>query len=463
MIATTRVGLLAGGVVLTLGSVGLAETSVEAQNEELRARVAQLEERLATVEAQDKDGWLTQQRASEIKGIVEGVLADADSRSSLMAQGSMSAGYDNGFVLGSADGNWMLRTNLLLQERFMIRAQDNPDLVVPGDGAGDASVWGFENTRSVFTLSGHVINPQWFYKVQIETASNDDATVSIDTGAVTTFRSDDREGLNESYIGYDYGNGVKVMMGTMKIPLLYEELVEDQYQQVVERSLVNYIFTGSYSDGLLVQYANDMIRVTGMYNNGIGTGGSAALVPDTDIAFAVRAEWLASGTWQQFNEYTSPQGEEMGILVGGAFQYQTAEADTPGLDIDFFLGTIDCSAQFGGGNVYGALIFANIDPAAASQVQPWAFQIGGGWYLHENWEIFGRYEFADTDDLTADDLSIITLGVNGYFHGQNAKWSTDVGFGLETVNFSVPVTGWAIDSAGNDGQFVLRTQLQLYF
>jgi hypothetical protein len=380
-----------------------------------------------------------------------------------MAQGSMSAGYDNGFVLGSADGNWMLRTNLLLQERFMIRAQDNPDLVVPGDGAGDASVWGFENTRSVFTLSGHVINPQWFYKVQIETASNDDATVSIDTGAVTTFRSDDREGLNESYIGYDYGNGVKVMMGTMKIPLLYEELVEDQYQQVVERSLVNYIFTGSYSDGLLVQYANDMIRVTGMYNNGIGTGGSAALVPDTDIAFAVRAEWLASGTWQQFNEYTSPQGEEMGILVGGAFQYQTAEADTPGLDIDFFLGTIDCSAQFGGGNVYGALIFANIDPAAASQVQPWAFQIGGGWYLHENWEIFGRYEFADTDDLTADDLSIITLGVNGYFHGQNAKWSTDVGFGLETVNFSVPVTGWAIDSAGNDGQFVLRTQLQLYF
>jgi hypothetical protein len=464
MIATTRVGLLAGGAVLALGGAGLAETSVEAQNEELRARVAQLETRLAAMETQDKDGWLSEQRSSQIKTLVQDVLADADSRSSLMAQGTMTAGYDNGFVLGSADSNWLLRTNLLLQTRFMMRNQDSPP------GGAEETLWGFEVTRAKFVLSGHVINPQWLYKVSIETSSNDDATVESSVG---TTKSDSREGLLDAWVGYDYGNGIKIMMGSMKAPLLYEELIEDQYQQAVERSVVNYIYTGGYTDGILVQYANDMIRLSGMYNNGINDGlygggvpggpNGAALVADTDFAATIRAEWLASGRWDQFNGYTSPQNEEMGVLLGGAFHYQSAQSGVAGADVDLFVGTLDGSAEFGGGNVYGAFIFSNVDPSVGSDISPWAFILGGGWYFHKNWELFGRYEWSDTDDLTSDDVSIITLGVAGYLHGQNAKWTTDVGFGLDPVNFSVPVTGWAIDGVDEDGQFVLRSQLQILF
>lgn len=480
MIATTRVGLLAGGVVLSLTGVSLADTSVEAQNEELRARVAQLESRLENMESQSKDGWLTEQRAAQIKNLVTDVLADADSRTSLMAQGTMTAGYDNGVVLGSADGNWQLRTNILLQQRFMLRAQDNPDLVPgSGDGLGDSQVWGFENTRSKFILSGHVVNPQWFYKVSIETSSNTVASVLSSNG---NFKADSRGGLDDSYIGYDYGNGIKIMMGTMKVPFLYEEMVEDQYQQAVERSVVNYLYTGGYSDGIMVQYANDMIRLSGMWNNGVpdglygngvggfgGTGGSPALVADTEWSFTVRGEWLASGTWKQFEEYTSPQNEESGVLVGTAIHYQSAEQNSGVVgifDTDLFMFTVDASAEFGGGNVYGAVIYSNAAQSIAfggGHVEPWAIVLGGGWYLNETWELFGRYEWSDTDDLTANNLSIVTFGVAGYFDGQHAKWTTDVGFGLNTVDFAVPVTGYNIDSANNDGQFVLRSQLQILF
>ena len=35
-----------------------------------------------------------------------------------------------------------------------------------------------------------------------------------------------------------------------------------------------------------------------------------------DWAFSGRIAWKPSGTWEQFDEMTSPQGTEAGILVG---------------------------------------------------------------------------------------------------------------------------------------------------
>ena len=106
MTSIKRISLLAGAATLTLAGGSYADTTVEAQNEELRARIADLESRLGHVEAQSSDNWLTERRATEIRSLVEEVLADADTRSSMLAQG-MTAGYDDGAVIASADGNWL--------------------------------------------------------------------------------------------------------------------------------------------------------------------------------------------------------------------------------------------------------------------------------------------------------------------------------------------------------------------
>ncbi len=475
MIPIKRVCLFAGAATLTLTGGSFADTSLEDQNQELRARIAELESRLTSVEQQSDANWLTEQRADEIKSLVEDVLADADTRSSLLAQG-MTAGYDNGAVIASADGNWSLRTNILMQTRFMIRSQD--EAAVPP--TFDNTVWGFEVTRAKFMLTGNVVSPEWFYKLEIETSGNASASASGPAGT----RVDARTGLEDAYIGYDYGNGWKVLAGNMKVPLLYEDLMQTQYQQAVERSVLTYMYTGGRSTGLAVDYMGDQFHVMGMWNNGISDGlygggvaggvgttnNTPALVSDTSVSFTVRGEWLAMGTWDQFKDYTSPQGDETGVMVGAAIHYQTAESDglPVGLtDVELFTLAIDATAELGGGNVYVAFVYSDVSglgaPGPPFGGSPWGFQVGGGWYFAEDWELFGRYEYSDTDNLATDDLSIITGGVTKYFAGHNAKWTTDIGFGLDAVEFGVPVTGFNSEAPGDDGQFVLRTQLQIVF
>ena len=485
MTSIKRASLLAGAATLTLTGGSFADTAVEAQNEELRSRIAQLEGRLADVEAQGNDNWLTERRADEIRSVVEDVLADADTRSSMLAQG-MTAGYDDGAVIASADGNWLLRTNLLLQTRFMFNNQE-----AAPSGASDSTVWGFEVTRAKFMLSGNVVSPEWFYRVDIETSPNA-------SGAVGS-SGDPRFGLLEAYAGYDFGNGWKLYGGQFKAPLLFEELVEDQYQQAVERSLVNYLYTGGYTQGIAVDYLGDQFHVVGSWNNGIndvgygggvGVGaGGAALGPDTELAFTARGEWLAMGTWDQFKDITSPQGEEMGVRVGGAWHFQTSESGggVAGKRTELMVFALDASAEFGGANVYAQLSYSienykspAVGPTGiGANAKPWGIVLGGGWYWTEDWELFGRYEWSDRGALgtagNPDNINILTFGVNKYFAGHNAKWTTDIGIGLTTLDglagtstgaAIAPVTGWRQDNAGttnDDGQILIRTQLQILF
>src|SRR5438552_18728597 len=113
----------------------------------------------------------------------------------------MTAGYDNGMVLGSADGNWLLRTNFLMQQRFIWNRQDSS----VEDFGGDPNRYGFENTRSKFILSGHVVNPQWFYLIDINVGSNGGGvSLPFLFGGVLGAGEDPRTGVGNAYLGYDY-------------------------------------------------------------------------------------------------------------------------------------------------------------------------------------------------------------------------------------------------------------------
>jgi hypothetical protein len=60
-----------------------------------------------------------------------------------MLQSGMTAGWDGGFSLGSADGNYKLNIGGLMQVRYVHSMRDN-------SGADD-SVGGFENQRTYLT------------------------------------------------------------------------------------------------------------------------------------------------------------------------------------------------------------------------------------------------------------------------------------------------------------------------
>ncbi|MHC4103126.1 MAG: hypothetical protein ACYSW1_19845, partial [Planctomycetota bacterium] len=103
---------------------------------ELSGTVAELRATITDMNAEQEEDWLTEQRANEIRDLVQDVLADADTRASLLQDG-MTAGWDKGFFLGSADGNWLLKIGGQIQVRYAASFQDKaPD--------GEDERYGFE-------------------------------------------------------------------------------------------------------------------------------------------------------------------------------------------------------------------------------------------------------------------------------------------------------------------------------
>jgi hypothetical protein len=472
---TKRVGLLGGAAALTFAGVGVADDTTGAEVD-YKARLAAAEAKIAQLEAQSSDNWLTEQRSEEIRNLVHDVLADADTRSSML-QSSMTAGYDNGAVIGSSDGNWLLRVNMLMQQRFAYNNQSVDDDALSNV---DEDRWGFENTRTAFNLSGHVVNPDWFYNVRINVGNNDG-----DTGDSFADSNDGRVGTQWAYLGYDYGNGWKVMMGQMKAPLLREELINAEHQQAVERSNINYMYTGGYTQGLAFSHEMDQMRYTFAYNDGARTGNLTALNADTEYAFTGRLEFLFSGTWGQFDDFTSPPGDEQGVMVGVAGHYQKGEygfTSTTGFnESEVYILTADVSLEFGGGNIYAAVTYLDNDTESVSGLTDvdtgeLGFLVQGGLYLNDEMELFARYEYADVDRTGFDDLSIMTVGLNWYFAGHNAKWTTDIGYAFDQVPTAGGLVGGGVHEDGNisnwrgdepvtgdDGQIVFRTQWQILF
>ncbi len=82
-----------------------------------RQRLTELRKELDQLKASESDQWLTEERAKEIRSIVQDVLADSDTRASLASSGA-TAGYDNGFFIASPDGNFKLVVNGQLQLRW---------------------------------------------------------------------------------------------------------------------------------------------------------------------------------------------------------------------------------------------------------------------------------------------------------------------------------------------------------
>lgn len=460
MIPIKRVGLLACAAALTLTGGSFADTD-EATNNDLRARIAELESRLAAVEATEDEAWLTEQRADEVRGLVQDVLADADTRASLLAQG-MTAGYDDGAVIASADGNWMLKTNLLMQQRYVINIGNDSPAVAPLDD----DRWGFENTRTKFILTGNVVNPQWFYRVDINVG-----TASLLEIDILEFSESSREGTLNAYIGYDLENGFKILVGSMKNQVLREEMVESQYQLLTERSFVNYLYSTGYVDGVALDYMGDTFHFNTSYNDGANTGQTLWSDADTDFGFSFRGEYLFMGNWGQFDDQTSPSGEESGLMAGFGLFYESGESDTIFDDIDLLVLTGDVSWEFGGGNVFFGIIYHSLDlPLGLPSIDSIGVVVQGGYYLADTWEIFGRYEWSDLDIPTVSDVNLFTIGVNKYFAEHNAKWTTGISVGFDPIlgvdaiaGTKFPLSGYSADPAGEDGQVTIRSQLQILF
>jgi hypothetical protein len=382
---------------------------------ELRSLVKDLQHQVNELKAASNDQWLTEQRTAEIRSVVQDVLADADTRASLLQSGAM-AGYDKGFFIASGDGNFLLRIGGQLQVRYVYNHRNDPPNNPPPADPGDEYRQGFEIRRAKLLLKGHIFDPTWTYDVQLA-ADRNTGTMQLE---------------DQAWIQKDLGEGWKVKAGQTKAPYLLEEIWSSQRLLAVERSLFNSFFTAGTVQGVQVAYDAEKWRAFGMYYDG----------------------WRGQGT---------------AFMVGVASNYQKGEYGTTATDpeVGNFGLTLDATAKFNGWSLSGAFAYRNLDPngpgAAADQ---YGFYAQGGVFLSDSIELYARYEWADADMAsTPNNLSVATLGVTKFWDKHNLKWQTDIGYGFDPVDsaFAQSSAGWLPDSPNEDGQIVIRSQLQLLF
>ena len=455
------VGVLAALICPLAGRVAAANDQASPPTlEELLERLESLEQdkgrmqgEIDTLRAHLGENWLTEQRAEEIKSLVADVLADADSRASLVQDG-LTAGWDDHFFLASPDDRFRLQIEGLMQFRYVWNYHNQADRYLAG----------FENTRTRLGLSGHVFNRDLTYGISGE-----------------FLRAGGFQNLFDAWIRYQLDENFSVRFGQFKIPFNREELVRPQHQLVVERSLINEAHNIGRSQGVALTYQTNANKLTFMVHDAAtdnvggfvgGTGqNTPALSPDTEFAIAARYERLVAGTWEQFRDFTSPPGEPFGLLLGIAGHWQKGEFGTPFApfrDEDRWFGVaVDASAEYGGANWFGSVTYHYIDDVFAGQVHSLGLVVQAGAFFSPKFEAFARFEYGliEFDVTELSDLYLLTLGGNYYFDGHDVKLTADIGFGVSQVEGLWPddLPGWRTDADGAEPQVVIRIQFQLLF
>jgi len=438
MSLTTKVGLLAGATALTIGAGALAETM---DYTALQARLDAAEAKINELETQKSSDWLTEQRSEEIRGLVQDVLADADTRASLQGSG-VSAGYDGGFNLSNADGSVSMTINGVMQQRWVhMGSGEFTDNATPPVTTEYDDVSGFETTRAELQFSG-----------------NAGTGVTYDMRMAWGAYSNDSANMRWANAGVDLGGNLSLTMGLQKIPFSHAGLVNAENQMGVERSwLANVMGSGANTaECLTLHYAGDSMNFAVMYgehgSNG-STGPYSGWDPDSWMLVA-RVEFLGGGTFSQFDNFTSAPGSTEGMMVGVGVWWDNDGTDTNDTDTTL---TVDANWDFDGWNAGVAFYYEDDDGQDAN---PWGFDVHAGYYMDENSELYGSLEWYDADD-GSDEAKLLTVGWNNYLN-DHTKWTIELGYTFD----GLPATGatennWLAASA--DDQMMLRTQLQVSF
>jgi len=459
---TTFVAALAGGCLAT---------SAMAQSDAL-AQIAELRAQLAAVQAQAGNNTLTEERAAEIKSIVRDTLADADTRTSLQGGGAM-AGYDNGFFMSSADGNFKLKLGVLEQVRYVWQFDESETM-------------GFENRRTQLAFGGNMFDPSWTYKVvfnysAVGTTNALVETVGGDFVPVVTNNSTPYGETNNTFeladasITKTLDGGLAITAGQYRTPFTRATLVGDGVQLMADYSPTDYNFSAGYMQGIMGSWSSDMFRAMFSIGNGIGQTNSSwseNTENATNLNFGVRAEAKLAGSWSQFAKETSFRGEEFGLLAGVAW-IDTDGNSTGNYGNDDNAITFDVTAFFGGANLSAAYTYANENTNGGDDA--YALSVQGGVFVTDGIEAWAGWNYIDGKTGTfasgqEEAGNWIQVGANVYFAKNGCKWTTSVNIPLNdgydaAMNYG-GAWGMTSDTVPNpdvSGETSLLTQLQFMF
>ncbi len=405
--------------VLGMGAIAAAAEPTAA---DLREQIDALQAKVAKIEARE---------AANQQATVNSVLNDAERRSQLLQSGGISAGYENGFFIQSANGAFKLQPNFQFQFRSVTNWADE------AQDDGDANTEnGFEVRRMKFGIKGNAFSKDLKYDFRLAVNRQGGSPV-----------------LDNAFVEYKFSDDWAVRAGQWKENVFHEETVSSVRQMAVERSLVNEALGGGVTDfvqGVALVYSSDALRGEIAFTDGANSDNTNYL--DTESANYggyVRAEYKVMGDWKNYDDFSAMKTENDLLVIGAGFDYTEGGSDHT------VLHTIDAQYESGQLGLYAAYLGAWSEDGE-DDTYNWGAVIQASYLIDSNWEVFGRFSYLDLEGAT-DELYEITAGANYYFYGHNAKATVDVVF-LPEGSPSDSGLGYV---ASDDFQVVLRGQFQL--
>ncbi len=473
---TTRltVGLLCLRIVAPAFGGESTNPDMTAQISALQAQVAELQKTNETIQAlrdevarlrdESSDTWLNERRAQEVKALIHDVLTDADTRTSLLANG-MTAGHNGkNFFMGSEDGTFLLKIGGQTQLRYIYNSRERSSAAAAGF---DEEEGGFQIARARIFFAGHIGSPKITYTFQYR--------INRNTQTVQ---------LERAFFGYKISDDTTVYIGETKGPFTREEMSSSKTMLAVERSLVNTNFTLARIQGIWIKTdANDYTKLTFAVSDGDSSGNAGGTKDfqndKADYALTARADVKLAGNWSQITDYSAWSGEDEAVFVGAAIHYEAGESgdgqtaavgpafNPPGAAIaydDFLSWTVDGSIEANGANLFASVTGLHVNAiAGASDIDAYGLVIQGGYMIiPDKLEPFLRWELIDPD--STHKVNLVTVGANYYLNKHRSKFTADLVVALNSLdNFSSSGLGLLADTAGETGQFAIRTQFQLLF
>ncbi|MGN6628176.1 MAG: porin [Tepidisphaeraceae bacterium] len=434
-----RMWIAAAAAATLTGGFALAQDS-SPSTAELREQIEALQKKVNQIEAREAASAQTQQTAAEVK-------ADADQRSQLVAQ-PFVAGYNKGFKIQSADGNFVLQPGAYFQFRNITNYNSA--------GSNDLQN-GFEVRRMRLRLDGVMFSKNLRYGIQFDSNRNGGQTTILDAWAQ-----------------YNFTDKWGIKVGQFRNSWVHEGDVSDTKQLAVERGLLDATLGGSVTDreqGVALTYGSsgdndDPIQGEVALTDGDNSKNTDFRDADPTTTGRVNGDFGASGrlsykffgNWADYADF-SAKGDKQDLLVAGAGLDFSENGNTN-------ITRLTADAQYE--NTYGwsayGVVHYNYTSGDVSG-SDYGLQGQVGYLVNNSVEVFGRYAYLNLDNgfQGEDSFHELTGGVN-YFFGPDGAWGHAVKFTVD-LNY-LPngspgnLTGLGY-LAGTDDQLVLRAQFQL--
>lgn len=507
--------------LIALGAILLSGSAIFAANDqEVQAQLEVLKNRVAELEAQQNQQALQQRNAELVRQMVK----ELASQQTNQAQDSgVTAGYDKRFFIKTADDQFRLDLDTLLQFRHAYMNADSCDKKLQtdgttkvledtdGDGVGDtivdttdgvdASGHGFELNRARLMMSGHVLK-DLKYNVVLD-ARESDSTVR----------------LYQYDLAYSFMPEFGVRVGKYKAPFSKQETTSSSRSMMVDWSLANTVFNLDRVTGAEIFGEFNLGEVKPAYramvfNNARQNDNMTFVTHDNSVDYAGRLMLpLMGATVKDFDNESDLEFHENPVamigasaaylndrtedtFVGGSSSSYTfigrggeyADGGRDGKGDLFTLGgecemlAVDASMKYMGFSTTSEVFIQHVDGDSGEIGDASDFgnatrkYLGGdgidgyevdnyGWYTQAGYFIVPKKFELTTRvggvfaDNTTDSYEYAG-GWNWYLSGQDLKLSMDI-----TYIDRLPVTSDGADFYGvqNNSLLLARTQLQFMF